>query len=517
MYDIDSKRMVIWGTGNVCNHILKSHPEIHPVFFVDSDVRKMNEILNGRYILLPSQIEGWEDLCIIVATDNYSPIKEVLLEKGLKEGEHFVWYRDFFFQNTLTEVEKEAEEFLVWIEGKAADYREKSIICSDFLAFDKGVCDYINQWAKRGLDAVLLSEAYWISDAYAKERMDIPVCRLPAVLAHNQYIRGGISDNVEVTTYVEKSIALTEASINLRMGYPKMAAGYEYVVCYWADKIIRKIITQWNPKEVILWNAFYAFHLVVRNACEEMGIPLRYMEFGNIPGTIQVEDMGQMGESYPARYPEEFQKNIVLEEDYKKAEDLIEELYYSRVNRNAQPINNLLDDIKKRMKNGRPIVLYAGQNDNASGLQPYTEKTKKYHSPIFKTSDEAAIYLAKLCEKNDWNYIYKPHPMMMETFVEEKIPANTIVVNAVDINDLIDMSDVVVTILSTVSYIALIRKKPVLMLGYTQLKEKGCTYEAFSAEEIYTCLEQAIRKEQLELKGKEYIRHMAQMTKFYIK
>lgn len=507
--------MVIWGTGNVCNHVLKSDPKLIPDFFLDSDASKTNLEIYGKKILHPSQVQNWMDLYIIVAIDNYVTIKQYLQDLGLKEKEQFVWYRDYLFDKTLPEMMEEAETFLSALKKMAPLYRGKSIIFSDFLAFDKGICDYINAWQAKGLDAVLLSEAYWVGNKLAEEKMSIPVCRLPAVLARNQYLQEEIEVSRAIIDFVEGKSFLREASENLRMGYPKMAEGYEYVICYWADKIVHTLIENWEPKEVILWNAFYAFHFIVRKICEEKDIPVKYMEFGNIPGMIQVETQGQMGESIPARFPEKILNIDISEAEYREAEKLIEQLYQNRTNRNKQPKNQLIDIIKRQLMNDKPLILYMGQNDNAAGLQPYTENSRKYHSPIFASSDEAAVYLAEICRKNGWNYIYKPHPMMMQNFQKESMPDNVIVVDEVDINDLIDLSDVVVTILSTVSYIALIRQKPVLMLGYTQLKEKGCTYESFVLEKIESELKRALSQGLSDKMKVRFVEHVAQMKKHY--
>lgn len=54
-----------------------------------------------------------------------------------------------------------------------------------------------------------------------------------------------------------------------------------------------------------------------------------------------------------------------------------------------------------------------------------------------------------------------------------KFASGTIIANNVDINKLIDLATVCVTILSQAAYVALIREKPVVMLGYNQLKEKA--------------------------------------------
>ena len=77
------------------------------------------------------------------------------------------------------------------------------------------------------------------------------------------------------------------------------------------------------------------------------------------------------------------------------------------------------------------------------------------------------------------------------------------------------MSDVVITILSTVSYVSLIRKKPVVMLGYTQLKEKGCTYEAFEEKKILEQIKKAISDDECEKMREQFVCHVAQMKKFY--
>lgn len=507
--------MIIWGTGNVCKHLLQSNPDMNPEFYIDNDFDKADSFMYNIIIKHPSQIAEWKDFYIVVALDNYLSVKVQLEELGLKEGESFIWYRDFLFQKSLLEMQKEAECFCDILKEQTSICKGKSIIVSDFLAFDKGVCDYINNRKECGLDAVLLSEAYWVSESYAEKKMKIPVYKLPAFLAHNQYIKEDVTVEKVVIDYVQSKKYLSEASRNLRMGYPKMATNYEYLVCFWADKIMRTVMEYWKPKSVILWNAFYAFHKIIRGICEEEKIFVKYMEFGNIPGTIQEETIGQMGESYPSKFPEEFIKIDVSEEELCRAEALVEELYRKRTNRNIQPKSIQLDEIKENLQENKPVVFYVGQNDNAAGFQPYTENSKKYHSPIFESSDEAAVYLAKLCKKNNWNYIYKPHPMMMENFRPEVMPDNTIVVNQMDINELIDFSDVVITIVSTVSYIALIRNKPVLMLGYTQLKSKGCTYESFEEKHIEEQIKSALSEGYSEEKRKHFLKHVVQMGKYY--
>ena len=105
--------------------------------------------------------------------------------------------------------------------------------------------------------------------------------------------------------------------------------------------------------------------------------------------------------------------------------------------------------------------------------------------------------------------------MIIEQCNPADLPTNTIFVEQADINDLIDLSDVIVTVVSSVSYIALIREKPVVMLGYTQLKNKECTYEAFQIDEIDSVLTQAVKEKSNDFMRQNFIRHFAQMKKYY--
>jgi Capsule polysaccharide export protein len=511
------KKLAIWGTGNVCAQVMGSCPWLVPVKLIDNNLEKSGMFLQGIEIIHPSKIMDWQDLFVVLAMDNYIGVKRQLEEKGLVEKENFVWYREWQDECEIESILEEAEDFLCKIEDYEKEFHGYRIMFSDFLAFDKGVCGYVNKWSEDAGKLMLLSEAMWVSPE-RKSSLHVPIMKLPKVLLHNFYLRSG-DIRKEITAENIKDARpkpyMEEAKENLKMGYPDMAANYECVICYYADEIVRKILSCWKPSQVILWNAFYGFHMIVRSVCLEEGIPIKYMEFGNIPGTIIVEELGQMGESWPARYPQEFMEIPVSGKEYEDAELLVQELQKSRLNRNEQPRNNVLSAIKSKLKKGRPIVFFAGQNDNASGMQPYTENTWKFHSPIFKSSDEAAVFLAEVCERNEWNYIYKPHPMMTGTCDNAIIPASTIFVEDADIHDLIDLSDVVVTILSTVSYSALIRKKPVVMLGYTQLKGKGCTFEAFEKEYIEKEISAGLVNNTDEHMYQSFIKHVAQLNRYY--
>lgn len=268
-----------------------------------------------------------------------------------------------------------------------------------------------------------------------------------------------------------------------------------------------------------MWNEFSVMHMICKEVCSRRNIPVVYSEAGVIPNTYAFEVGGQMGESYPAVNYTEFARLTVSADELDGAKKIVESLRESRDNRWAKYgvyKDEQLAEVQKRIVLGRPIVFYAGQNDYESGIIPYTHDSMKFHSPIFKSSYDAAVFLSEICKKRDWNFIYKRHPMMRMKKRLEPLPENVINYDELEIHDIIDFADVTVTILSQTSYVALIRKKPVVMLGFNQMRGKGCAYEAFTEKEVEKELEQAILNGLTKEQEDCFYIHVAQLIKYYL-
>ncbi|MEY8283636.1 hypothetical protein AALA13_07390 [Lachnospiraceae bacterium 50-23] len=287
-----------------------------------------------------------------------------------------------------------------------------------------------------------------------------------------------------------------------------------------AHEYAQKILSVVKPKCILLWNMYSPWHLILDKVCKQKKIPVVYMESGLLPGTYAFETMGQMGGSYPALMSKEFCSLPVTNEEIETARRIKEQLYKNKLNRWSISDASVYDSSEKDRILGlldktRPTILYAGQNDFDSGLFPYTAETKKIHSPAFVSSDEAAVFLGKLAKKNRWNMIYKRHPMMQGR-AEVLLPKNIIVSNKMDIHDAIDVADLTITILSQTSYVALIRNKPALMLGYHQLCGKGCAYEAYERSDIEDTIKKALNKGFTVEMQKSFQVHMAQLCRYYL-
>ncbi|MDE5698862.1 MAG: hypothetical protein K2I96_15895, partial [Lachnospiraceae bacterium] len=320
----------------------------------------------------------------------------------------------------------------------------------------------------------------------------------------------------ETKKLLQEKPFLNEAAMNLYIRHFDMRKDYAEYFAIRSYDYLNQVIEALHPDCVMLWNQFFAFHHIFEGVCRERGIKCTYFEFGVLPGTYAIEAMGQMGESYPAQKYAEFANLNVSDEEIERADEVWRYIKENRINRKEQPKRDISKILKKKLIKGRPTIFVAGQNDYESGVCPYTEHTRKYHSPIFESSDDVVEYLAKLAKKNRWNLIYKMHPLVTRYCLPKHFSGNVIILNDVDINDLIEVSDLTITILSQTGYVALFNEKPVLMLGYTQLRGKGCNYEAFKKENIEPQIELALNNGFTKDQKNNFRKHIAQICKYYV-
>ncbi len=399
------------------------------------------------------------------------------------------------------------------------EYEGKSVlICGGMVAFDKGLTAFLNRWYSKQKNLFFLSEVTAQYRRYTAERVEMPHICTPHLLAKEIILLGmDIPVDEGMLKIYGRKRYIREAVNNMQARYPALGKGYAVAWSYYSYLYLMELLRALRPVQVVMWNEFYAFHHILQGICKELKIPVLYMEFGCLPGTICIEGHGQQGESLPARKYKFFRRLAVSSSQIETAARVLAFLKQSGLNRNIQPLHSVADAQLVHYKSGRKTVLYMGQNDFESGMCPYTRKARRYHSPIFKTTLEALEYLSVLAIKDNWNLIFKPHPLVVSlghTYTGKQ--ENIDIVSDVNVNMLIDRADLVITILSQAAYIALIREKPVLMLGYTQLRGKRCTYEAFAKRQvpnqILTALEKGYTKEQ----KAQFARHAAQLLNYYL-
>lgn len=422
----------------------------------------------------------------------------------------------------LNEFYKEYEYLFHEIEAYAQVESKNNILISGYLStFRKGGNHFFKEVQKHLPDSRIIAFSHSGRNLTYREHKQI---QYEFLAFPDVPFTGGYKKNLDVplTQEMRKTISekqfLKDAIYNIKEYHDDIGDGYAEAMVYYLYITTQKIVKDFNLKLLIVHNVLYPMNDVMVQTCKEMGVPTLFFEFGALPGTFVIESQGQMGASIVSTQYEQFMNQSINESELENANNVINYLQTSGLNRNVQPANNGIERLKQSLDLKKPIILYAGQNDYDSGICPYNEHSKKYHSPIFSNSDEAAIYLSELARKNEWNLIYKPHPLCVKhgKCLPDGLPENIIWVSDIDINEIIDMADVVITILSQVGEIALIRDRATVMLGYTQIRGKGCCYEAYKKEDIELVIQSAIKNGYTLEQKNNYKEYVARMLKYYL-
>lgn len=507
---------VIWGTGLYASEFAYALGKENIDFFIDNNEKKRGQLFLGKKIICPDEIENWDELYLYIPFNFYDEITGQLKRYGVIDKVRFQKYYEVNRMDSET-FKKNYESALNRV-YQAEQMRQFCLFWGRSWAFEnKGYKEYIQEWVKKdkNLNLGLVSEAVWYSEEETEKIMNLPAIVTPGIFDDNIYITGGRLEESQVAFLKNKKYAHYGVEC-LKAKFPDVTEESAYYMVYYMYQYVMHVLDILQPKLIIVYALFMVQHFILEEMCIEKGIRLITTHQGLLPGTLAFDIGGEVGKSLPAVYAKEFLRLPVGGEDMAHAEKVWDFLHESRLNRKIQHKNNCVEYVLENIDKDKPIVFFAGQNDINSNMVPYREETEKYHSPIFRTSIDAGIYIAELCKKNGWNFVYKPHPMRTESEEKERLPGNTIYVESGDINALIDLSDVIVTILSQTNYNALIRYKPVVMLGYSQAKGKGITYEAFSEEIIEETIQEAIKKGFTEEQKKAFLVHIAQVLKYYL-
>lgn len=508
----------IWGTGfyaNVMFYVLKKE-KVEIDFFIDSNLQKCGQKHLDKKIYCPDEILEWNELCIYIPYNFYNDIMLQLKKYGITQKHNFIKYYNnhqvspdvlkYDFEQSINMLYNMSEQlkgaYLFW--GRI------------WFQEEKGYKKFIQQLKEKDHAKMgMVSEAVWYTQSQAESFIKLPTVIAPGVFCEGIYAQN-LKDIDNSLQYIS-SYPKAKLNINaLMIRFSNLAVEDAKVMVDLMYQYVELALDILQPKKIICFARVEMEHQILEEVCVKKNIPLISTHQGILPGTLAFDIGGEMGKSLPALYPDKFLTLPVSEKDMTSAQCVWNYLFISKLNRKVQHKNSGVNYVMRNIQKGQPIIFYAGQNDLNSNMVPYSAETQKYHSPVFKSSIEAGIYIGELCKKNNWNFVYKPHPMATRYDKKELLPANTIYVEEGDINDLIDIADVVVTILSQTNYISLIRHKPVVMLGYNQIKGKGCTYEAFEKNKIEDTIKEALKKGFTKEQEAGFLRHIAQVLKYYL-
>lgn len=504
---------VIWGIGHY-GRLCAMHLGLNNVqFFIDSDKSKTGEFL-GKKVITPDRVSEWTDIHIYIPLNYKAEIMDTLKKYATTVDISVSVYGN----NALITEERAEEEY-----KRAISELEKI----DLNVYKGGIVFWTRVWAAdreyakgyinliTSQEMLVVSEAYWINKDETEKCLKNKTVVSPSFSSCETVNVKNVLERPKVSNDLSDDTSIDELVHSIVSNNPAVSEDAAYYKAYKTYGFMDAVLKKGRFRYAIINGSDVPEHRLLSSICKKYGVNIIYTHPAVLPGTLSFDPSGDVGDSIVTVFYKEFLGLPISPDDIAEAQKVLNYLRLSGINRKPQPKHDWLKHIKDRIKNGRPKIFYAGQNDMACSMTPYTEKSRIFQSPIFRSTFECVLYLAEICKKNDWNFIYKPHPMYIGNG-DEGLPENVIYISSGNINDIVDFADLTVTIRSTTNYVALIRKKPVLMLGYTQTRGQGCTYEAYKKEDIERQIVLALTNGFTNEHAEKFIEHVARLLKYYL-
>lgn len=276
----------------------------------------------------------------------------------------------------------------------------------------------------------------------------------------------------------------------------------------------------YKPDVLLFWGCTSPLGKLMENLCKFKSIPFCGMEWGILPGTVSFDFNGHMAESWVAVKSQIFNQLEIKDEDVEAAREYLEVADDSNLSRNkANPVaEDVCEKIQALKKAGKKIILYLESNNAHSGNTYVDEEVAKIHSPLFCGDEEGYRALLKVCkEHEDWHILYKPHPISITRGIQSDIDYKcTTVVYEGGLNEVLELADLSVTILSQSAYISMIKRIPTLVLGKLQINDSGAVYTIDKESDLEVIIERAIEECITEEQWEAFEKHVARVLKYYV-
>lgn len=233
---------------------------------------------------------------------------------------------------------------------------------------------------------------------------------------------------------------------------------------YW-----RGILTRHKVKMFLIWGNTAPKSRLFIHLCTELGIEYQIIERGHFPGTLSIDPMGQFGTGAPPRLVSHAGATAPTGPDPEARFQEIRAWYDAQKDHAAYAQfqkrgTRDLEIIARARAQNRPVILVIGGNDQGGGV--VTADPDPLRVNWFGSSDQAFATIRGLVASKfpDALLVLRPHPSQAAQSADF-----VLVARETALDDLIDAADLCITIGSTSRAICLLKDKPLLSLGLTEL------------------------------------------------
>lgn len=496
--DKTKKKLVFWGIGVIGQRWLGNiNASEYPVFLIDKN-EDVTEYA-GRKVYRPDEIINWKELFIVITTSKYSEIQNYLEDKGLVYGQDFVDYRTHF---NLPEL-KTLDEYICDINKDILKETVPTMLVFAPLTGkrDGAIVNFFKKKRWKEKQIYISSTERTLIDL--SKKMDATVYPNVLSMERERLCEDSLKKYWELLEKTEQEFVASLCQECFACDELRIVLSAEYYY-------LKKLVDRTNACKIIVWGGWSIKYYLLKEIANKNEIEFRFAEFGEIPGTIQLDELGTEGGCACAKFPEKLMSIEVLPqelENVRKIEEHIRETQldsisfdYSEENQNKR---KHLKEIEERK------ILFVGTDDNGIEFVSGSKRWNDNVSTIVNHSYEIAQDVYDICKKNGWKFIYKPHPNTPFDMKEK----DAIFFDSISVDELITVVDVVVSVKSKTDYKALMYGKPLVLLGLSAMHRKGCAYEVFEKEQLEEMISKAIDNGYTTEQKHNFERHVAQLLK----
>ncbi|WP_404863891.1 rhamnan synthesis F family protein [Georhizobium sp. MAB10] len=259
----------------------------------------------------------------------------------------------------------------------------------------------------------------------------------------------------------------------LRTSYPEgeqleaALSRIQRVYAFWRDTLVRHRV-----KMFLVWGNTAPKSRLFIYLCEELGIEYQIIERGHFPATFIIDPMGQFGTGSRARLIEHSSTPSQSDNQSPRRFAEIQHWYETQSDNAAYALfqkrgTRDLAVIRRARDQARPVILVIGGNDQGAGV--IGPDPDPLNVNWFGSSDGAFNTIRRVVSLKfpDALLVLRPHPSQAPQFGEF-----ILVARESSLDDLIDNADICITVSTTASSICLLKEKPLLTLGLSELNGK---------------------------------------------
>ncbi len=270
----------------------------------------------------------------------------------------------------------------------------------------------------------------------------------------------------------------------------------------------------------IIWGKSYSSRTLLIHYLEERNIQYYIAEYGEVPGTISCSSDGIFGETFSVDSWDELLKLDISKEDKEYANNILQEVekkkLSTRVSKNNMffmmkySIENLMKrkDTQKIIYVNGAELFSSGLFDNRWGVNTKGQNPNKY---LLQQVEE-------YFNSEDYMIIYKEHPMTLDKnknlLLKQSDFPTVVFLNDVGIDDVLSVTDLVITYPSKVVMTALLHKKTTFVLGDFTIPYSVPSMNYFTSK-IFGDIGEIEEKEVTEVSD-EYIDIVARLIKYVL-